>query len=918
LEKRDFLASDWLVGRSKKLLPEIPEVDKPIISVFPKFSPRLQKEHFEDSQGMFSPRKHLNQDWLSDNLANKEVKNYNHVLRELIVDAKNRIRILASFPNRIKQFILEDYLSFCEQENQHPIAETTSDFWNKIKDQRLDVFFDVYCKKIAIFYLLKIRFIRALNLLDDIQVRPEELISPNSFLVKVFQKNSFSEFRSTFIQANQYSWYAPDLSLINSLWEYFETSFELNYQDVIASMDFYKKGSLELSHKNMGLFVNSLLVNFHRWVFNLGKPVSSNRVEIVRTKFEGDCNIEHSSAHWLAQHNNSYFKWDEVVCPVFESSIHGKDHFFQLINEAEYYTFLTKISSFYLPRAVRFLAECANSVSRRGIEQTEFQKTFFSEDGALASNTFDRIVLSVLAKPKTNAHHNLLQKISEQIDVLSDQSQLVVLSSSNFFVPSQKRKIVGVLKKVKLEAVFDLSDIKCKGEIPDFIYIFSNRKDYVMSKRENCLHFKVRGELDSAQSFYHITDELNQFFDRFREQTPSFFQNDFHEDLQVEFFHSAIIDGNLFHTSNDKNHITHPLFFKSLIKNSASFSEFYDVLNLDIEGVLKGIDQRSPLQLDFSGNIDEGHLNLIVSFLSDGNVKVEIVSSEVLKAKAYEYGVSSSFYFKIIPKIRDLNHNLFREYFKSGLGEQVAQLSLNGSYHQVKGQINNFLVPKGFLYPQKIPDHIAKSFGFLLEDESSLFSENLNVTFKKLEEVSSFLHLQAQEHIYDVLSYLTQFKERMVNLLNSEGHSNKMEFDFNQTEIKIALQKLQTSSVYPNNNDLFIEFHSDRKELSRKMTRVELERSGKDITLNLFNDDFKILGIHCSQSTASFLLFFLPKIYGHKAIDILKNLKIPMQKDLDNLISKFFQRSDTIEKIIETTKSLIDKIYFRSIMKGMN
>ena len=100
----------------------------------------------------------------------------------------------------------------------------------------------------------------AIELLDGIAVRQQDLLSPNSFFVRVFQKNSNRELHSSFLQSNQYSWYSPANELLRPLRAFFETSFELSYQNISSQIDFYQGSSIELSHKNFGLFINSLSI----------------------------------------------------------------------------------------------------------------------------------------------------------------------------------------------------------------------------------------------------------------------------------------------------------------------------------------------------------------------------------------------------------------------------------------------------------------------------------------------------------------------------------------------------------------------------------------------------------------------------------------------------------------------------------
>ena len=80
--------------------------------------------------------------------------------------------------------------------------------------------------------------------------------------------------------------------------------------------------------------------------------------------------------------------------------------------------------------------------------------------------------------PKNNSHFYLLHQIQDQLKDLKSQGKLIVFSAKKLFIPSQKDKIEGLLKQLKLECYLTLDQLKTHSNLNPYIYIFSRKKNH--------------------------------------------------------------------------------------------------------------------------------------------------------------------------------------------------------------------------------------------------------------------------------------------------------------------------------------------------------------------------------------------------------------------------------------------------------
>ncbi len=941
LKKRSFMASEWLKEKppvvSHATTEEVSLTHKDLGGL-PSFTPRGFAAEEELS---FRPNEFLDLEWLSENLAPKSSYVLNQTLHVLSKDISEQVLSNKHFPNKIKTQLFDEFIAYASNKNINAHIESVDNFWSELHSEgsvyadHLLKFTEELTYKIALIYLLKVRFFRVLSVYDREKFLPKELLSLHSLFLRYFKRNSSREFDSSFLHSNQYSWYTPSMKCLSPINDFFENCDELSYVDILATFNGYVSGvslkSHAVSHKNTGLFLNCLILNFFQWLernkvkydfYNADNPA----LKVVSCRFSGDYVIDHSCAHWLAQHNNSYFKWNELICPEFESEDRYKSVLVNYINEIEYYTFLVKISSFYSESPLEFISKCSKEFNSNRREDIQLQKNFILEGMNDNSLTYDRLVVSQLNTPRKNAHHALITKIQDHIPFLKENGYMVILSSTNLFVHSQKSRVQSLLKKLSLESVIQLQDVCSRGELPPYIYLFSkkpkviNRGESKISKKETCYNFRLTGKLDCHKDFALITDELNKFFENHLIETPSFFSKDFGKDYQLEFFQDAIIDGKFIHSaSDDSGQITHPRFFKQMLQNCMPLSYFFEIHTVDVEKLLHGNDFSSN-QLDFSSDFESinqfgsDQLVLVVNFSDINNAKLELCSFDLLSGKVFQYGMSSCYYYRVVPKSRTMNSNIFREYFKSEIGKQLTQMSVSGSYHQVKSKISTLLVPKMLAIHTELPAHLKDCFDFLLVNEDKLQEINLDEMKHKISDSRTLISSLAEKYPYDLIAYLTNFKSVVSNLAYSNGGKNIKNFDFNSEDLRSQLVNCDLVPFYPNNKDLFLEFHGEHRELPRTLSKSIMREEIDGCIIDFFSEEKLILSVHCSQSLGAFLSYLLGQMTGYPIIDILKNLKIPRDAMITDIIKNHKDKSSALNDLYSISDQLLNEIFRNSLV----
>lgn len=890
-------------------------------NLFPSFK-NLRQKHANilvESQG-FCPLSYLTPGWTGESLTSKNVLRFKKNIELVVVDIRRQFYQATDFTRAIKAGLYEEFLSYAETLGLHADdADEQTRFWDLIRREDLEEthpqiarFMEIYFHRVAAVTFYKLRFIATLCDRSEIYISDKALLYPTSFLTGIFKKGSSTELKTRALEANYYSWYRPQEEMKSHMSEMIDLSRMLTITEIIKTLSLKtqieseqtKIYSHSLSHVNFGLFLNSLLINFPLWldVLQGSIPWDQDKDEMISCKFFGDYLESLSLSHWLAQENNKTLHWEQTLCTDFKGLEFVSGLFTKICNELQFLTFLADKAEHQDERPVEYISKVVGAHFKNRKNAGTHQPSLLTNDNPFFSSSYDRVVLNLAHFPKNNPQHFLMSQIHDQIRFLKNDGFLFVLSSKKLFIPSQRERVEQLLKELKIEAVYDFENVKGKGELGNYIYVF--RKTSAPARDQQlCCYFRLSADLSSFQEFGALSEHIRSFYLQHLTDAPAMAQMEFPENQRVEFFQEAIVNGMLINSTNeDASHITHPNFFKSLMDSCIPLETVFDIKPLTIED-----------RQDFTTGLNLG-LKQDLSYFLVVNFKAEQVGLELHPMTTFrsvynDYGASLCSYFSLTPRLAGIDPNILRHFFSSPIGRQVIQLTFTGGTQKVKGNLSKLLVPKFLQQTDLIPEHVRSAFDILNMTQDQLLEANPMMIKKSFSHLEQILQSLFPRYACEILSRLARFEQTLQQMI---WHMNDNRFgsvvNFNNPLIKMQLLNSETQCIYPSNPDVYIEFVENSRPdgihlpMTSFKTRTTHEGDLKLHYLELVHHDEVILRLHSDESMLCFISFLLSHGAGVPFSKLLRAIHVP--------------KLERLKSILETTQSL--KVTYNDIGERIN
>jgi hypothetical protein len=932
LNKKTFLASQWLIRDIESpndLMPSPIEKNsgeslRPR-SRFPTFInrhrlPKLPTEHSD----RFSPLHCFVPGWKGDSLLSKNVVKFERLMTLVQMDVKNELFKTKDFPKTIKLGLYNEFLSFAETLGLHfENMDDLGSFWNLItpeklsEDEKLSEFIDIYSNRVATITFLKLRFISTLLDRCGIELTEKALLYPTAFLSQIFKKGSHSELNSRALESNLYSWYRPQDGMKEAMKELLSVSKDLAITEITKQISFrtqvaqdqQKVYSHALSHLSMGLFLNSLEINYPLWLETVeGKTVPSGSFDeekIISCKYFGDYLESLSLSHWLAQENNVNFRWDEILCPDFKGLEFVSGTFAKVCNELQFLTFLSRKADTQGEKPIEYICKIMGGHFRNR-KNNQIKQGLLLEENPFYTSTYDRVVLNLCHFPKNNPQHYLMTQILDQVKYLKSNGYLFVLSSKKLFVPSLRERLEPVLRELKTEAIFDLENVKGKGELGSYIYIF-RKKNSAETEKQLCSYFRISAELENFQQFASITEHLRSFYLSHLNEVPAMAHLDFPDSFRVEFYQEAVVNGMLIHSaSEDSTRITHPSYFKGLLANCVPLDTIFEIKSLHAQEKTFARDQGLNLGL----KRDVSYF-IVVDFRRN-DVNLELHPMDTFRSIHSDYGETQCSYFQLLPKIPGLNPNILRNYFLTPVGKQVTNLTFTGGAHLVRGSLSKFLVPKFLTETELLPQHLKTAFSVLESSEEQLLEaspRDIQRAYNHIDQVTKDLF---PRYACEILSRFSNFEHTLQSLIWKMGDLRfGQKISFNNPVIASQLESRPTKPLYPENEDIFIEFVEGSvptdMHLSLSETQMKVSHEGelKLYSLELLHKKRVIVRLHAEESMVLFIQFLLAHAVDVPISKILRAVHVPALNELKSIIETTKDFKVTYEELLNQVQSSI-------------
>jgi hypothetical protein len=896
-------------------------------SRFPTFTNHLKHQPI-DPDARFSPLSCFTPGWKGDSLPSKLILKFEKLIQLVQLDVKNELLRTKDFTRTIKMGLYSEFLSYAESLGLHfENLDDMGKFWQMIasdlinEDPRLAQFIDIYAGRVATINFLKLRFAASLLNQENFEVNDRAILSPSSFLSQIFKKGGQNELNSQALETNLYSWYRPSEAMKEIMKELMILSKDLAISEIVKNVSYHTQVSQDknkiyshaLSHVGLGLFLNSLQINFPLWLEAIEGSAAptgnSEEEEIISCKFFGDYLESLSLSHWLAQENNIGFRWDQILCPEFKGFEFVSGTFAKLCNELQFLTFLVKKAEKQGDKPIDYICKIMGG-HYRNRKNTHEKLGLFLEDNPFYSSTYDRVVLNLCHFPKNNPQHYLITQIMDQIKYLKPNGFLYVLSSKKLFVPSLRDRLDPLVKELKTEAIFDLEDVKGKGELGNYIYIFRKRSQDD-AKKQLCSYFRVSADLSTFQNFSSITEHLRSFYLTHLDELPAMAQLEFADSFRIDFFQEALVNGMLIHSANeDSSRITHPNFFKGLLDGCVPLESLFEIKSLQLNN------QPSTKEHSLNLGLKKDSSYFMVVDFRDKEVKLELHPLDTFRSIYADYGVALCSYFEVHPKINGLNPNILRNYFLTPIGKQVANLTFTGGPSLVKGSLKKFLVPKFLTQTEALPSQLLPAFSIFEYSEEQFLETSPQSILKSFNHVDQITRDILPRYACAILSQYTNLERTLQSLQwELEDSRSSQKISFNNPTIQNKLVKKRTSPMYPNNPDIYFEFVDASSPmdihlpLTQIQTRTTLEGDIKLHSLEMFSGSKLIVRLHAEEIMVLFIQFLLTHATNAPISKILKAVYVPSSNDLKEIIEITDDLKNHYQSLLAKVTSSIQFIF---------
>ena len=892
MKQNSFIATNWLHQKA-------PNVEQAAV---------LHQAIIDNnsSEKKFNPGEFFTPGWSGESLLSKNGVLVKKILMKLWSDCINQFKGLAQANRSLQETIFEQFKNYCIENNSkinpvfledcgYLLSEITLP-GQKINPIVLD-FIKVSSFKSVTLYLYKVKFLSKISNSLNLPINEQNLKNPSYFFQKVFKTTSQSNLSITSLQKNSYSWYQPSINLnlqISSIVQILESISITELMKITSFSNYIKTQKTtyphSISHQEFGKLINELLINFPKWI---NEEKDSKTQEILSVNFTGQHVTSLSQSHWLAQQSSDPRNWKKLIFPNFTQR-DKNDPYVKYCHELQFLFFLTQLAKIYGKNPIKFIIQAYQEKDNARMYQgSEFGQTnlFDGLNNELKNPLYHRVVLNLLDLPKKNPHHYLTNQIINEFAKIANNGFLIILTNQKLFVPSYQEKVKQVLQTATLEAEFNLEGLKNKGEVPDFIYIFSKKletnqflSNEIETNKSSHISFSLEGKLNQFQLLQLFSKEL-QFIWNNKKATTPIYQKDLDRNFVLKFHQTVVLDGKILENENQsQNSITHPNFYRNLATNSLTLDNFFKIEAYGSKANL--VSERDYL---FSTTkIEESSPYVLIVHTPDYLASsIEIVHSDGIEAKKQQYGEAFFQYYNLTPLSRSININIFREYFNSSIGKQIIKLTLGGAATKIKSKIRSLLVPKKFLQPisGELMEQLPKSFSVLnlnakeLQELSNDELENKCNGFFK--DVSSFTDLDTNL----TLSCLSHLKIKLQHI-NSNHNNSFNEINVKNSDFIKSVMNLDLKSIYPNNPDAYIEFRTnDKLSLYSPVSQFIInEESNGQKSIDFYVNENCCLSIYSTDSLIKFIYQLLEQFEAFKPADILQTLKIPMATDLEKII----------------------------------
>ena len=879
-------------------------------------------------------------DWTDGHLPSKNFIELVKAMRFLVEEAEHQLQTTTALSRSLKTVIYREFTRYATSRDLPTEEFVHCDaFWKHMQDinsparEVLDKFKNVYCFRLVTVYLHKIKFIATLAESIDLPLTETHFFSPNSFIGDIFKKGSSTELNCRSLKASSYSWFRPSHRCKHFIKELGTSLPCVSVTEMAKSCNYdvftnrggdsaapTSTGDHSLSHKTFGLFLNDLLTNYPLWLRQNRKGPQKINHEVLNTRFVGDALTSLAMSHWLAREENLDRRTNEILCPDFSGNETNGGPHINICHELQFLTLLAKTAHVQQFGAVEYICSTIRSKYAKKKTQSPGQMALplGGDDGG--ELLYKRVVLNLSDLPKKNPHHFLITQINHHKNVLDEDGVMVVLCNQKLFVPSQADRVRSLLQGISIRTSFQLNELRGKGEVPDFLYIFKkkDKNSHMVSSsafsnaKKSLLTFNISGELSLFKNFSKVVDALKHFLMTKIPYSTPIHRQEIDNELIFEFHQDALINGKLLGASgHSENNVPHPNFFKNLIRSCTTFDQFFLVEHLNHQKRFELTNDLLGLHYSYE---DKYPFVLIVDYSHPTQVSLEIIHSQAYKARIEKYGTAYFQYYGLLAKIPDININLIREFFGTEIGSQVIQLSLDGHTSNLKSKINSLLIPRFFAQTDMPPKHVQKSLSLLKAPSEELLKIHPQALEKMSQDADRIATSLANEYPWYIMGLYIHFKNNCSLSIEQVGGKSAAA-NYRNPLIIDKLSALETHPIL-DNKDIHIKFNfQDKGDVHLPLYAAFTRREGDNTILELQSRErvSPVCSFYADEVLIHFLDHLLQEAKGTSISSLLQGLHIPRTESLKEALNACHSLKDALENIRRNCEKAVSDIFVRQI-----
>jgi hypothetical protein len=184
---------------------------------------------------------------------------------------------------------------------------------------------------------------------------------------------------------------------------------------------------------------------------------------------------------------------------------------------------------------------------------------------------------------------------------------------------------------------------------------------------------------------------------------------------------------------------------------------------------------------------------------------------------------------------------------------------------------------------------------------------------EKFNQVSLLTSQIIKSYPSQMIKSLSNFHANLKVVLEILGSNNKkVSLNFNNPLIKSPLLMTPTHPIYPQNNDIFIDFSSENAMslIHSPLTKLKRTKNSEDgienFSVEIYTDEIKVLTLFSDENMSAFLEFILSQLSGVSIADLLQNIKVPSIENLSSIIESYKLMLAVVESISEQIPKVLD------------